>query len=153
MKIKAALVATAVALAGAGMVLAAGTAMEENDMGLSKSSVFDVPVPPAWDYTTTQGKMPRYFGEAPPMIPHSVSSYENITAAMNMCLSCHNQPANMGKEVPAGMPTPMPASHYTDLRNAPDQVAKEVDGSRYKCTLCHQAQADAKPLVENLYRQ
>ena len=68
MKIKTVLIASAVALAAAGIVQAAGTAMEEKEMGLSKSSVFDVPVPPAWDYVTTQGTMPRYFGDAPPMI-------------------------------------------------------------------------------------
>ena len=110
MKIKTVLIASAVALAAAGIVQAAGTAMEEKEMGLSKSSVFDVPVPPAWDYVTTQGTMPRYFGDAPPMIPHSIAAYENITPTMNMCVSCHKQPDKMGQKVAAGMPTPMPAS-------------------------------------------
>ena len=153
MKIKTVLIASALALAAAGIVQAAGTAMDDKEMGLSKSSVFDVPVPPAWDYVTTQGTMPRYFGDAPPMIPHSIAAYENITPTMNMCVSCHKQPDKMGQKVAAGMPTPMPASHYTDLRNSPTKVDKEVDGSRYKCTLCHQAQADAKPLVENTFKK
>jgi cytochrome c-type protein NapB len=150
MKIRAALVATALVLAAAGMAQAANP-IDDKDMGLSKGSVFDAPVPPAWDYTATQGPMPRYFGDAPPMIPHTVGVYENITASQNPCMGCHKQPDKMGQQVAAGMPTPMPASHYTDLRNAPGEVMKEVDGSRYKCTLCHQAQADAKPLVENTF--
>lgn len=152
MKIRAALIATAMVLAAAGMAQAANP-IDDKDMGLSKGSVFDVPVPPAWDYAATQGPMPRYFGDAPPMIPHATGAYENITATQNMCMGCHKQPDKMGQKVAAGMPTPMPASHYTDLRNAPDKVEKEVDGSRYKCTLCHQGQADAKPLVENTFKK
>lgn len=151
MNIRSVFVATAMALAA--VTVHAGNAIDDKDMGLSRGSVFDVPVPSAWDYAPTQGPMPRYFPGAPPMIPHAIAAYENITAAQNQCLGCHKQPDRMGQEVAAGMPTPMPASHYTDLRNAPDTVTKEVDGSRYKCMLCHQAQADAKPLVENTFRQ
>jgi len=152
MKITSALLATAMTFAAVGTAFA-GNAVDDKDMGLSKTSVFDAPAPPAWDYTATQGPMPRYFADAPPMVPHAIGAYENITAAQNLCMGCHKQPDKIGQKVPAGVATPMPASHYTDLRNAPGEVMKEVDGSRYKCTLCHQAQADAKPLVENTFRK
>jgi cytochrome c-type protein NapB len=152
MKVTAVLIATAMVLAAAGMAQAANP-IDDKDMGLSKGSVFDVPVPPAWDYAPTQGPMPRYFPDAPPMVPHAIGAYENITASSNLCIGCHKQPDKIGQKVAAGAPTPMPASHYTDLRNSPGEVGKEVDGSRYKCTLCHQAQADAKPLVENTFKR
>jgi cytochrome c-type protein NapB len=46
-----------------------------------------------------------------------------------------------------GAPTPMPPSHYTDMRNAPGTVAGKLIGSRYVCTQCHAPQASVKPLV------
>jgi len=50
-----------------------------------------------------------------------------------------------------GEPTPLPASHYTDLRNAPGKVGDTVTGARWVCTSCHVPQTDAKPLVGNRF--
>ena len=49
----------------------------------------------------------------------------------------------------AGQPTPLPASHYTDLRRAPGARGKEVAGARWTCVACHAARTDAEPLVMN----
>jgi cytochrome c-type protein NapB len=66
-----------------------------------------------------------------------------------MCVGCHDQPQR-GKKV-EGMATPIPPSHYRDLREAPDKVQQRLDGSRYLCTQCHVPQADVKPPIENTF--
>ena len=70
-----------------------------------------------------------------------------------MCLECHDLPDQIGQEPAPGEPSPMPASHYTDLRRSPDEVTQEVIGARYVCTQCHAPQTNAQPLVANTYRQ
>jgi len=151
MKIQAALIATVMTLAAAGVVHA-GQPIDENDMGLSKTSVFDAPTPPAWEHKVTQGSLPRYYDDAPPMIPHAVNTYVPITGTNNMCLGCHNLPAKVGQPKVAGSPTPMPASHYQDPWGE-TKGADKVSGARYNCTECHAGQADVKPLVENTHKK
>jgi nitrate reductase cytochrome c-type subunit len=46
-----------------------------------------------------------------------------------------------------GEATPIPASHYVDLRNAPGVRGAEVAGARWVCTACHVPQQDVQPLV------
>ncbi len=48
-----------------------------------------------------------------------------------------------------GEPTPIPASHYVDLRNAPGKRSDKVVGARWVCTACHVPQQDVQPLVRN----
>ena len=151
MKIRVALIATAMTFAAAAPVHA-GEPIDEKDMGLSKTSVFDAPAPPVWEHKATQGALPRYHEGAPPMIPHAISTYLPITGANNMCLGCHNQPAKIGQPIAAGTPMPMPASHYQDPWGE-TQGKDQVSGARYNCTGCHAGQADVKPLVENTYKK
>jgi cytochrome c-type protein NapB len=120
--------------------------IDDSQLGLEKSSVFDTPTPQAPNY---QGSAPfkdddyaRSYPGAPPMIPHSLDDMLPITLARNNCLMCHQQPDRIGQKSP-GAPTPLPASHYTS--------AKKLQGSRYNCVTCHAPQADAKPLVRNTY--
>ena len=56
------------------------------------------------------------------------------------------------KEKKSGEPTPMPASHYTDYRSAPDRIASQVVGARHVCLACHAVATDAPALVENHFR-
>jgi nitrate reductase cytochrome c-type subunit len=51
------------------------------------------------------------------------------------------------KEKVKGEATPIPASHYVDLRNAPGKRGETVAGARWSCTACHVPQQDVKPLV------
>lgn len=140
--------------AGTGSSLAAQT-MTTNSMGLSKSSVFDIPTPQVFRYgETPPGKskvLPRAYLNAPPQIPHDINYFLPITAQKNMCISCHAKPDQWGKKREQGTPTPIPPSHYTDLRNAPGKVTDHLIGARYNCNLCHVRQADAPPLVENTF--
>jgi len=121
------------------------------ELGLSKGSVFDVPTPPAVkanDGNPGEGPLlPRPYVIAPPRVPHAVGDFLPITQKQNACLDCHGV-----KEKKQGNPTPIPPSHYTDYRNAPDRVGAQVAGARYVCVSCHAVKTDAPNLVGNRFR-
>jgi cytochrome c-type protein NapB len=129
-------------------------AVADKDLGLSKTTVFDTPSPAAFAYSESSpgsGKtLPRAYAGAPPQIPHNIQGFMPVTARNNMCVGCHNNPAMWGKKA-KGAPTPMPPSHYTDTRNAPDNVTKKMIGARFVCTQCHVPQANVQPLVDNTF--
>lgn len=124
----------------------------DKGLGLSKTSVFEVPTPEPFDYNEafpgTSKILPRAYPGAPPQIPHNIQMFTPITAANNACLACHDKRELIGKKA-AGQPTPIPLSHYTDLRHAPDKAGKKLVGARYLCTQCHVPQGKVPPLVEN----
>ena len=135
-------------------VLAAGctvTPIADTDLGLSKGSVFDVPTPPAVrpnERAPGEGPLvPRSYLIAPPRIPHAVADFLPITLAQNACLDCHAV-----KDKKPSEPTPIPASHYTDFRLAPDRVGDKVAGARYVCVSCHAATTDAPSLMGNRFQ-
>jgi cytochrome c-type protein NapB len=133
----------------------AGKPVDANSMGLSKGSVFDVPTPKVYHYGEAQpGQskvLPRAYPGAPPQIPHDIGDFLPITAQNNMCISCHAQPEQWGKKPVKGTPTPIPPSHYTDLRNPSGKVTDHLMGARFNCNQCHVPQTDAAPLVENTF--
>jgi cytochrome c-type protein NapB len=143
-----------VALMTAGYSQAA-TTINTVDMGLSKTSVFDVPTPSVYHYSVTppgQSKLlPRAYLGAPPQVPHDVADFLPITAVNNLCVACHAQPDLWGKKREVGAPTPIPPSHYTDQRNAPDKVTDHLINARYNCNQCHVPQTDAPVLVKNTF--
>jgi cytochrome c-type protein NapB len=118
-------------------------------IGLSKVDVRDVPDPdPVADDTTEPGEggmLERAYEGAPPVISHLSTDFLPITRTENLCLECHM----FEGEAEEGLPTPIPASHYTDLRHAPSVVSDEVVGARYNCTLCHVPRTGAAPLVKS----
>ena len=121
------------------------------EIGLSKGSVFDVPMPAAVKANQSNpGEGPllsRPYVIAPPRVPHAVADFLPITLKQNACLDCHAV-----KEKKQGNPTPIPASHYTDYHNAPGRVSGQVAGARYVCVSCHAAKTDAPNLVGNRFR-
>lgn len=148
-----ALIGTSLMLWTMGTAAAAG--IKANNTGLSKTSVFDVPTPIVYhdkaDLVGSSKLLPRAYLGAPPQISHSIGDFLPITRESNMCASCHAQPDQWGKKRETGMPTPIPASHYTDLRNAPGKVTDQLIGARYNCNQCHVPQTDAPPLVKNAF--
>jgi cytochrome c-type protein NapB len=120
-------------------------------LGLAKGSVFDTPAPPAVKVNESspgeRPPLPRPYATAPPRIPHAVADFLPITRKQNACLDCHAV-----KDKKPGEPTPIPSSHYVDLRNAPGQVGNQLAGARYVCVSCHVARTDAPDLVENRFR-
>lgn len=131
---------------------AAAAPAPDTSLGLAKGSVFDVPTPPAVKANdTAPGEQPllaRPYAIAPPRIPHGIADFVPITRKENACIGCHEV-----KEKKPGEPTPLPASHYTDYRNAPDRAGTDVAGARYVCTACHVPRTDAPDLVENRFRR
>ena len=131
--------------------LAPSGPVTDAELGLSKGSVFDVPTPPAVKTNeSSPGELPplpRPYVIAPPRVPHAVGDFLPITQKQNACLDCH-----VVKEKKQGEPTPIPPTHYTDYRNAPDRVSDRVAGARYVCVSCHAARTDAPDLVDNRFR-
>ncbi len=91
-----------------------------------------------------QGKRPgmqkpiaRTFDKQPPLIPHAITNFDEITLEENQCLDCHGPEKFKQKKAPK-----LGVSH---LANG------TVSMARYQCNSCHVPQADAKPLVENRF--
>ena len=124
--------------------------IQDSSLGLSKTSVFDVPAPKPVEYITAEpGKgqlVPRAYPGAPPVIPHAISDYLPISRDENACQTCHAV-----TERKPGEPTPIPPSHYIDWRNAPTVTRQQITGSRWVCTSCHVPQARVEPLVGNTF--
>ena len=123
-------------------------ATPEGEIGLAKGSVFDVLVPEALEMETAEPGdkplLPREFEGSPPRVPHGVDDYLPVTRDDNLCVDCHAI-----TEAAEGEPTPLPPSHYTDLRHAPQEVGEAVVGARWVCLSCHVPLTGAEPLVGN----
>jgi cytochrome c-type protein NapB len=126
--------------------------VSDRDLGLSRTSVFEVPVPPLYQAeTAAPGEKPlpkRVNRETPPVIPHGISDYLPITRSSNLCLDCHAVEGPKKK----GEATPIPPSHYQDLRRNPEAKGERIAGARYVCISCHLPQTNATPLVENRFK-
>jgi len=128
--------------------LPAADPIPDSGLGLSRTSVFDTPVPDAYDYDGSAPVLPAMSVDEVPVIPHEIRDFEKITVGRNRCLRCHLVPEMIDKPLEEGDATPMPANHYFRLPSAAD-VTAQVDGGRWVCTQCHVAQADTAPLVGN----
>ena len=92
----------------------------------------------------SQKTVARTFSTQPPVIPHSIEGFDEVTLHSNPCLSCH------GPENYKNVKAPKTAdSHFKDRDG---KVLTEVSAARYQCTACHVPQANAKPLVANTFR-
>lgn len=124
----------------------------DSEIGLSKTSVFDTPAPPQFQYNQSEpGEsqvLPRAYPGAPPLIPHEVSELLPITREDNACLDCH-----AADEGDSAGPPPIPQSHYIDMRGAPGVVRETIAGARFVCTTCHVPQATLSPIVGNGFDQ
>lgn len=117
----------------------------DDRIGLVPLDITAIPVPDAVrDNLSEPGERPlpaRWNDAAPPVIPHGIADFLPITKTENACIECHAV-----AEKAEGEPTPIPESHYRDLRNAPDTVRESIAGSRSVCTSCHVPQTEAAPL-------
>lgn len=87
----------------------------------------------------TQSVVARTFSTQPPVIPHAVDNFDEVTLSENQCLDCHG-PANYVKKASPKMGD----SHFV-------AKTKAFDASRHVCTTCHVPQVDAPALVENRF--
>ncbi len=92
----------------------------------------------------SQKPVARTFSTQPPVIPHSIEGFDQVTLQSNPCLSCHGPENYMNVKAPK-----IADSH---LKGSDGKVLSEVSAARYQCTACHVPQADAKPLIANTFR-
>jgi nitrate reductase (cytochrome), electron transfer subunit len=126
----------------------ASVAIEDTQMGLNKTSVFDVVRPVPFNFDTpgaSQTIAPLLGSGIPPMISHPVEEHLPLTTQSNDCLSCHDKPQNIGKPVATGKARPAPSSHYTSAAGG----AMTLVGAKYNCMSCHAPQAEVPLLVRN----
>lgn len=125
----------------------------DRNLGLSRSSVFEVPAPPLFrEEASEPGEKPlpkRINREYPPVIPHGTADALPITRESNACVDCHAVPGPKQK----GEATPIPASHYVDLRRSPEAKGERIAGARHLCISCHVPRTDAPPAVGSTYRR
>jgi nitrate reductase (cytochrome), electron transfer subunit len=122
----------------------------DEDLGLSKSSVYDVPEPAIFEYSQQDAgsvgkRAVRSYNSAPPMIPHTVQDMVPIRQDSNLCKDCHVVPDLIGQKITAGMPVPAPVSHYVNVKKG------ELYMGRWNCTQCHAPQANVNLLVESVF--
>ena len=92
----------------------------------------------------TQPLVARTFSTQPPVIPHAVENFDEITLEENQCLSCHGPDVYKKKNSPM-----IGKSHLIDRDG---KKLKTASASRHDCLQCHVAQVDAPLLVENAFR-
>jgi cytochrome c-type protein NapB len=83
----------------------------------------------------------RTYSTQPPLIPHAVENFDEVTLQDNQCLECHGPANYVRKEAPAVGEKHFVPGSKTELAQA-----------RYACVMCHVPQADAKPLVDNTFQ-
>ena len=145
--------------------------VSEESLGLRKTDINeeDDTVAEKTEYRSAQAgtstKIKRAYQDAPPMIPHDVTDFLPITRENNACVGCHAPDI-----APAMGATPIPPSHYLDMR--PRHICdgkkfrKSIDNTknetsvkrlthlsqaRFNCSQCHAPQSQGNPSVENLF--
>lgn len=93
----------------------------------------------------SQKPIPRTFTGQPPVIPHAVDNFDEITLEENQCMSCHSPEKFKEKKAPK-----VGDSHFKNPRT--DEVGKQMSNARHNCTSCHVPQVDGKPLVDNEFQ-
>jgi len=91
-----------------------------------------------------QEKVARTFRDQPPVIPHAVENFDEITLAENQCLSCHGPETYEKKKAPK-----VGDSHFRDREG---KVLPAASFARHNCVQCHVQQVDAPPLVANDFK-
>jgi nitrate reductase cytochrome c-type subunit len=128
------------------------TSVSDTEFSLHKGNVFEPTTPATFDFDSGgAGKAliaPLTGSGMPPMISHAIAEYLPITASANVCLTCHDRPAEWGRSVAKGQGAPAPASHYSKGPQGKAVVA----GAQYNCVACHAPQAGVAPLVGNRSR-
>jgi len=90
-----------------------------------------------------QQPIARTFNGQPPLIPHAVDNFDEITVSDNQCLECHSVEKFKEKNAPK-----IGDSH---LAAGAAGAKRAVTMDRYQCNSCHVPQVDARPLVENTF--
>ena len=113
--------------------------VNDTDIGLSKTSVFDAPDPEVFVYDDTRARysksLARAFPGAPPQVPHEMESMLPITLEDNQCLECHDRPDEIGEEKVKGG-NPMDKQHYASIGESGSEDGWSLSGMRFTCNQC-----------------
>ena len=90
----------------------------------------------------SQQPIARTYREQPPLVPHAIDNFDEITVTDNQCVECHG-PANYAKKN-----APKMADGHL-ARAAAGELVLRME--RYQCNSCHVPQVDAKPLVTSTF--
>ena len=82
----------------------------------------------------------RNYQEQPPLVPHAIDNFDEITVTDNQCLECHSPATAKAKNAPRVGDSHLVAANGTEVRM-----------NRYQCNTCHVPQVDAPPLVTNTF--
>jgi cytochrome c-type protein NapB len=88
-------------------------------------------------------KRKRNYPMQPPTIPHKTDNYQ-VDLKTNKCMSCHDRKHTEDSQAPA-----VSVTHYMDRDG---NFLAAVSPRRYFCDQCHVVQTDAKPLVDNTFK-
>ena len=91
-----------------------------------------------------QTKVARTYRDQPPVIPHAVENFDEITLEENQCLTCHGPDVYKKKNAPK-----IGDSHFLDRDG---KKLASTSALRHNCVQCHVPQVDAPPLVENSFK-
>jgi cytochrome c-type protein NapB len=113
--------------------------------GVDAAAADPVFAEPAWvgKRPGTQTGYTRTYSTQPPLIPHAVENFDEVSLTDHQCLECHG-PANYQKKASP----PIGDKHFAGGNPKSGTAA----GSRHACVMCHVAQSDAKPLVGNAFK-
>lgn len=138
-----ALVALAVALVGACATQRA--APPHSLRGAEAAAADKVFTESAWvgKKPGAQAGYARTYSTQPPLIPHAVENFDEVTLADNQCLECHG-PANYKKKASP----PIGDKHFA----GGNPKSGMASAARYACVMCHVPQSDAQPLVGNAFQ-
>lgn len=94
-----------------------------------------------------QKTIDRTFKEQPPLIPHAMNNFDEITLTENQCMDCHSAETYKAKNAPK-----LGDSHMTIVDVPGGGMKKVMNMTRWQCNSCHVPQVDAKPLVDNSFQ-
>ena len=142
----AALLTAMLAFSGASALAADATTPVKSMRGIDTASEDVAPevLNPVGKRPGSQAPITRTFSTQPPVIPHAVENFDEITLEENQCLSCHSADNYKKKKAPK-----IGESHFRDREG---KVLPTTSSLRHNCTQCHVPQVDAPPLVENDFK-
>lgn len=139
----------AAVFAGSLLVLATGQAQGASSVESMRGSAItaDDVAPETKAYGGRPGThrpVARTFSSQPPVIPHAVDNFDEVTLEENQCLSCHGPDMFKKKNAPL-----IGKSHFMDREG---KKLDSVSALRHNCTQCHVPQVDAPALVDNAFK-
>ncbi len=103
----------------------------------------DAPAPPMQRAVTNDVRVRRNYPDQPPVIPHATDGYA-LDLNANKCMSCHARRFTEQSQAPM-----ISVTHYQDREG---NTLGGLAPRRYACLACHVPQTEARPLVENRFR-